>query len=176
MSLGEADSGVPESAEVRAINEDAADPASDGAANDEALVKEVAGVKSERSGVVAPRARKAIGSGGGSRPGSEADVSETGYAEPSKDRSTAPIVDGLERDVCAGCSSVGRPSTIATLRRKTRSGPATCVAGNRAPANADTVRITDATVPNGPSGRRSWPRGREVRASCGTGMCAASER
>lgn len=176
MSLGEADSVVPEPAGVRATNEEAPEAARDGAANDEALVKDIAGTKSESSGDVAPSARKAIGSGGGSVSASDADINEVGDGEDSKDISTGELTDGLGRDVGVECSSVEGPSPAAVFRRKTRSVPAKCVAGRRASADADTVRSTDATVPMGPSARRSWPRGREVAASCDTGICAASER
>ncbi len=93
---------MPGSPGLRAINEDAADPASDGAAKDKALVREVAGVKSESSGDVTPSARNAIGSVGGSRPASDPDLSEAGDGEDWKDLSTGLFVDGLAGDVGVG--------------------------------------------------------------------------
>lgn len=192
MSFGEADSVVPDTSAVRAINDGApgaandvapeageGDPpeaAGDGAANDAAFVRDIVGTKSERSGEVAPSARKAIGSGEGSLPGSDADISETGEGEDSNDLPTTEFTDGVGRSVGVGCASFEGSSTAALLRRRTRSGPAMWVAGSRTSADADNVRIIDATVPTGPSERRSWPRGRAVAASCGTGICAASER
>ena len=176
MSRGETSSVASELAGLRATSEDAADPAGDGAAKDEALVREVAGVNSERSGDVTPSARNAIGSAGGSLPASYADINEAGEGEDSEVPSTGEFAVGLGRHVGVEYSSVKGPSPAAVFRRKTRSVPAICVAGRRADADADTVRSTDATVPMGPSARRSWPRAREVAASCDTGICAASER
>ena len=176
MSLGEAFSVAPESSGLRAINVDAEDAAGDGEANDEALVREVAGVNSERSGDVAPSARKTIDFGASSLSAGDADNSDADDGKDPEDLSTSVCTNGLVRDVGVGYSSFKGPSPTAVLRRRTRSVPAICVAGRRADADVDTERSTDATVPMGPSARRSWPRGREVAASCGTGMCAASER
>ena len=176
MSRGETSSGTSESPGLRAINEEGADGAGDGAANDKALVREVPGVKSERSGDVTPSARNAIGPAGGSLPDSDTDINEAGAGVDSEDLPTDESTDDLGRGAGVEYSSAEGPSPAAAFRRNTRSVPTICVAGRRASADADTVRSTEATVPKGPSARRSWPRGREVAASCDTGICAASER